>query len=503
MVSGPPKESVQGENALYIFNRLLRMATETDLSTWKQNQVRNFMKHDQIDEILTLTDGFGRTILDNACSAGNLRLVQLLWPMGAKLGKPHITMSIVASEEFLSILDYLLSHDPSLSTTDVVVGEEDDETERMPLLNFCAKKGDERVIGVLLAYAFKTPESISESLDHAGNTPIHFVRKEKVAAQILNRSGLEILRKANRRGQLPIDCLLERYSAMPSSNGFGNGALAGFEVELKRTITFLNTLMNHAPSKGPTSRTVTPPTLPLNNLGGSLGAGTESTIQLPSTPSILGRRGSGASASPRSSMCLPPREVPKSFLSRGLISDAVARNRAALMQEQRELLKSEVAASMRRQRMLDLQQQDPLEQQLALKGSNPYATVMAQQQQLAPPPSSPSSSSTIRLPLTSNSRTPSSPILNQNNNKGYVAAIDAAFASENNNSSGVSPSLSLLASALSNHHKTQTAQKNGLMLANGLSSAEDYRLRAATGKSLYPSRYQDSELHKLLRAKYC
>ena len=176
------KDSVKDENALYIFNRLLRMAAETELSTWKQNQVRNFMKHDQIDEILTLTDGFGRTILDNACSAGNLRLVQLLWPMGAKLGKPHVTMAIVCAdtEHNVAILDYLLAHDSKLAATEIVAGEDDgNESERVPLLNFVTKKGDDRILSVLMAYAFKTPESITNSVDAIGNTPLHVVRNEK------------------------------------------------------------------------------------------------------------------------------------------------------------------------------------------------------------------------------------------------------------------------------------------------------------------------------------
>jgi hypothetical protein len=477
MESGPTKESVKGENALYVFNRLLRMATETELSTWKQNQVRNFMKHEEIDEILTLTDGFGRTILDNACSAGNLRLVQLLLPMGAKLGKPHVTMAIVCSENHLTILDYLLVHDHTLSTTEVVVGQED-ETERMPLLNYCVKKGDDGALCVLLSYSFKSPESVSESLDQSGNTPLHFVRKEKVAAQILNRAGLDILRISNRRGQLPIDCLLERYSAMPTSNGFGNNALAPYEEELKKTITFMNTLMNHAPSNKPPI-SVTPPTLPRNALAATLSA--SEALQLPGVPSSMLLRKISDPASPRTTLRLPSRDVPKSFLSRDLLSNAVARNRAALLQEQRDILESEFAA-LRQQRMQ--QESSSIEQQqalLTLKGNNSFAimeaaTRAAQQQQQHQLPQS------------------SSPI-----HKRFVAA----FASECSSSIGLSPSLALLASALSNHNKNNaTATHKNMMLPTILSTSDEYRLRAATAKSLYPQHFEDNELRKLLRAKY-
>ena len=483
MVSRPPKENVKGENALYIFNRLLRMATETELSTWKQNQVRSFMKHEEIDEILTLSDRYGKTILDNACSAGNLRLVQLLWPMGAKLGKPHVTMAIVCSENHLTILDYLLAHDPTLSTTEVVM-EEDNQMERMPLLNYCVKKGDDGALCVLLSYGFKSPESVSESLDQSGNTPLHFVRKEKVAAQILNRAGWDILRISNRRGQLPIDCLLERYSAMPSSNGFGSNALAPYE-DLKETITFMSTLMKHPPSNKP-PRSVTPPTLPRNAL--SIEA-----LLLPGVPSTMLPRKIRDPASPRTSLRLSPRDIPKSFLSPDLLSNAVARNRASLLQEQREILESEFAA-LRQQRLQQNSSSISMEQQqavLALKRDNRYSIMGAvnraaqrehQQQQL----------SQAKSPhITSSS---------------CSAAIEAAFAAERTNSSGVSPSLALLASALSNHNKNNNpiANHKNISLPTMLSTSDEYRLLAATAtaNSLYPQRFEDNELHKLLRAKY-
>jgi hypothetical protein len=473
MVSGPPKENVKGENALYIFNRLLRMAAETDLSTWKQTRVRSFMKHEEIDEILTLSDRYGKTILDNACSAGNLRLVQLLWPMGAKLGKPHVTMAIVCSENHLTILDYLLAHDPTLSTTEVVM-EEDNQMERMPLLNYCVKKGDDGALCVLLSYGFKSPESVSESLDQSGNTPLHFVRKEKVAAQILNRAGWDILRISNRRGQLPIDCLLERYSAMPSSNGFGNNVLAPYE-DLKETITFMGTLMKHTPSNKP-PRSVTPPTLPRNALTATLTS--IEALRLPGVPSTMLPRKIRDPASPRTSY---------------LLSNAVARNRASLLQEQREILESEFAA-LRQQRLQQNSSSISMEQQqavLALKRDNRYSIMGAvnraaqrehQQQQL----------SQAKSPhITSSS---------------CSAAIEAAFAAERTNSSGVSPSLALLASALSNHNKNNNpiANHKNISLPTMLSTSDEYRLRAATAtaNSLYPQRFEDNELHKLLRAKY-
>ncbi len=455
MVSGLPKESVKGENALYVFNRLLRMAAETELSTWKQNQVRNFLKHDQIDEILTLTDGFGRTILDNACSAGNLRLVQHLWPMGAKLGKPHVTMSIICSDEHLPVLDYILAQDPKLSIIEVVVGDEEDGMDRMPLLNLCAKKGDERPLGVLLAYGFKTAESVSASLDRAGNTPLHVVRNEKIAAQLLNRAGLDILGKANLRGQLPIDCLLERYRAIPSLNRFG--LPVGYEEELKKTINFVNTLMNHVPRRqsNPLRRTVTPPSLPrVSSLTGSMGA-----------PSMLHNQSSGPSS--------PIRVPPKPFLSRGMMSKVAVRNRVALLQERRQHLKTQVTA-LHRHHMIDMHTQEPsIKQQHHL---------LALKQQTTNP-------GALRLPLTPGNASP----VNSNNHKRYVAAIDAAFASDHNIPGGMNSSLSLLASALSAHSKNKN-----------LVFQEDLRMRVAANKCLMPQRgLQDSELHKLLRAKYC
>ena len=507
MVSASSKESVKDENALYIFNRLLRMAAETELSTWKQNQVRNFMKHDQIDEILSLTDGFGRTILDSACSAGNLRLVQLLWPMGAKLGKPHVTMAIVCAdtEHNVAILDYLLAHDPKLASTEIVTGEDDEnESERLPLLHFCAKKGDERVLSILMAYAFKTPESVITSVDALGNTPLHVVRKEKIAAQLLNRSGLDILSVANRRGQLPIDSLLERYRSMP----------AGYEEDLKKTIAFLNTLMNHSK---PTPRTPSSPTV-LPRLSAS-----ELTAS-----SLLSRRNSGnVNVGPsRTAPMLPPRDVPKSFLSRDLISSAVARNRVMLLQERqhREIIKNEVLKSdvLARQQMLmdDLRETSAIEEHhkqtlLAMERTNPLAIMEAatrvakqQQQQLS---SSSTTPPALRLPLS-----PRTGALSPGNNHDrYVAAIDAAFASEvgsGTSSHPARPSLSLLASAFAKggagahlphtfenplHAKGAAGLLGG---GSGLTSLEEHRLLLA--KSMYPPRFEDNELHKMLRAKY-
>lgn len=494
MVSAPSKESVRGENALYIFNRLLRMATETDLSTWKQNQVRSFMKHEQIDEILGLTDGFGRTILDNACSAGNLRLIQLVWPMGAKLGKPQVTMAMICSEHHLPIVDYLLAHDPKLATTEVMVGQ---EAERMPLLNFCAKKGEVQVLGILLAYAFKTQESVTESLDHAGNTPLHVAQKEKVVAQLLSRAGLDILRVSNRRGQLPIDCVLERYN-----NGFG------YEEELKKTIAFLNTMMN----TNNKPRVVSPSLSSLQrNLGGL------EPLQLPIAPrtSILRRQGSSQSLTHRTPM-IPSRDT-KSFLSSDLLSRSVARKRALLQEERRVNLTNEIAV-LQRQRMLqkELLEHEKEQTLLAMRGRNPISIMdsasLVHQQQMSSSQSS-STQSGIRHPLSPTRSTGAlSPVLNSN--KRYVAAIDAAFASEEVN--GMSPSsLSILASALSNHknhnviNNCNRTDKSVSMMrpmtSSGLSPSEDYRLRAAVGNSklMYPPRFEDNELHKLLRARYC
>ena len=469
MVSAPPNENVKGENALYVFNRLLRMATDTDLSTWKQNQVRNFLKHDRIDEILALSDDFGRTILDNACVAGNLLLVKYLLSAGAKLGKPHVTMAIMCSEEHLHILKYMLAHDHKLSTTEVVVGDQEDSMDRMPLLNFCAKKGDVRAIGFLLAYGFKTAESVSESLDRSGNTPLHLVRNKKVAAQILNRSGLSILNKTNLQGQLPIDCLLECYSTIPKSNGFG--IAAGYEEELKKTAAFISTLMNHVPrrpSNTPT-RTVTPPTLPTRS----------------SLSNSIHRQSS--SSHPSSPPCIPPRDV-KSFLSRNIISKVTASNSLALLQEQREILKTEVAA-LQRHRMMDLKQRKPSIKQH--QQQQQYLLTLKQQQQTTSPlsimkatssvptsRSSPPSPSAFRVPLTS-----------QN------PAIDTAFATECKNPNAVSQSLSLLASALSNQNKNHN--KN-IMLHQ-----EDLRMRAIAAKMFPQPRFENNALHNLLRSKYC
>ena len=475
------KDSIKGENALYVFNRLLRMATETELSAWKQNQVRAFMKHDQIDEILSLTDSFGRTILDNACTAGNLRLVQLLWPMGAKLGKPHVTMAIVASEEYLPIFDYLLAHDSSLSTTFVVVGQDDDdETERMPLLNFCAKKGDERIVSVLLAYGFKTPESIFKSVDRIGNNPLHCVLTEKVAAQILNRCHLAILAKSNRRGQLPIDSLMERYNAIPFPRRPENVAL--YEAQLKKTITFINSLMKHVPNE---PRTVSPLSLPRNTVGSSFGSNDNLQLPVMNSPSNMIRRISDTSSSSRQ---LPTRDIPKSFLSRDLLKNAVARNRAAILQEQRERLKSELAAEMQ-QRMMKLHDHrgmTPMSQHLGLGEMMEAANRVANQQLPSSPSQSPIHTSAIQqIPL---------------NN---IPLPTAFCQSKEPSSSGMSPSLSLLASALSKHKKHHNGSSTkSLMMASGLASAEDFRLQMAAHKSFLPQRFEDNELHKLLRAKY-
>ncbi len=462
MAGKETKESIKGENALYVFNRLLRMSNETELSTWKQNQVRNFLKHDQIDEILSLTDGFGRTILDNACIAGNLRMVQHLFPAGAKMGKPHVTMAIICSEENLPVLDYLLSHDHELSTTKVALGEDDDAAERIPLLCFCAKKGDVRPLSILLVHGFKNAEAITESIDRLGNTAIHLVGNEKVATQILNRSGINILLRRNKLGQLPIDTVMKRYTAVSSNNGFG--APFGLEEGLKKTITLFRTIMSHLPHPAQQlKRTVTPPAI--KNLRGS--------------EMLLHRQSSNNSNSSNNSSVqthLPPRDV-KSFLSRGAISKVTAQNRASLLREQREFLQKEIAALQQRHRMMDMQQQEPslkkqhqqhflaFQQQYQESNKNPLASMEAGPRFATPP--------------------------NQNNNsnfnnKRFVADIDAAFASNN----GMSPNLSLLASAANNNKNVMLHQ-------------QDIRMPGAPAKSKLPqNRFDEIQLQQLLRARY-
>ncbi len=437
MVARESKESIKGENSLYVFNRLLRMSNETELSTWKQNQVRSFLKHDQIDEILSLTDQFGRTILDNACVAGNLRLVQHIFPAGAKMGKPHVTMAIMCSEEHLRILDYLLAHDHNLSLTKVVVGVEEDGAERIPLLNFCAQQADVKPLGVLLLHGFKTSDSITESVDDLGNTPLHLVRNETIAAQILHRSGLGILTRRNLRGQLPIDALIARYTALSS---IGLTVPEGHEEGLKKSITFLNTVMSHIP-RPPTNqqseRAITPPTIPgMNNMRGS--------------QMMLNRQSSNNTSSPSH---LPPRDI-NSFLSRGVINKVTTQNRIALLREQRELLQTEIAALQQRNQMLDMQQQEP-----SLKQQHQHGFRAYQQQ--------------------------------PNNN-----AIDFMGAASH-------PSLSLLASALSkNQHNNNSINNNGINGKNTMLHQEDIDMRTATKSMIPQNRFEETQLQKLLRARY-
>merc|ERR1711935_173808 len=119
----------------------------------------------------------------------------------------------------------------------------------------------------------------------------------------------------------------------------------------------------------------------------------------------------------------------------GLISSAVARNRAILLQEQQQLLKSEALKSdvLARQQMLldDLREEEHQKQTLlAMERTNPLAimeaaTRVAQQQHRSTSSTTPSA---LRLPLSPKSRALSPGL--SNNHERYVAAIDAAFASE-------------------------------------------------------------------------
>jgi len=242
-----PRERAQAENALYVFNRLTRMAmaAESALSTWKQNQVRTFLRHDQVDEILSLSDDFGRTVLDNACISGNLKLVQLLLPKGAKLQKSQVTMMEVCSH--FQVLDFLLSEQPDLATSKVVVNSSNNETKTMPLLNFCAKTGNDRSVSILLRHSYKKPESIALSLDEDGNTPLHVARKEDIAAQLLKRAGdITVLRVKNKQGQMPLNTVMERYNTIQRNINFGNKS-ESLQIECtlaEKILVFYNNLMS-------------------------------------------------------------------------------------------------------------------------------------------------------------------------------------------------------------------------------------------------------------------
>ena len=310
-----PRENATGENALYVFNRLIRMATENELSTWKQNQVRKFLRHDEIEEILELSDDFGRSVLDNACIAGNLRLVQLLLPKGAKMRKTQVTMALVCSH--VRILDTLLADNPELAKTKVVVGS--DTTETMPLLNYCAKIGNERALTILFKHNFSDPESIVMSLDSAGNTPLHMAQKEEVAAQLLNRvvDVKAVLKITNRRGLMPVHSIMERYNAAQRSINFG---INSEELQLEhnfteKTIVLYNRLSGQFPTSKPKA---SPGHLSINTDGRQVAA---ETMQ-----SILQRRFSQIQQPHRGN-------IPKPYSDRDYLS-AVAARRRVLQQQQ-------------------------------------------------------------------------------------------------------------------------------------------------------------------------
>ena len=180
-------------------------------------------------------------------------------------------------------------------------------------------------MSVLLAYGFKTPESIFKSVDRIGNNPLHCVQTEKVAAQILNRSDLAILAKSNRRGQLPIDSLMERYNAIPFPRLPANVAL--YESQLKKTITFISSLMKHLPNK---PRTVSPLSLPRDTVGSSFGSNDNLQLPVMNSPSNMIRRISDTSSSSRQ---LPTRYIPKytvahqSLISRSSVAHQSLRSR--------------------------------------------------------------------------------------------------------------------------------------------------------------------------------
>jgi len=295
------------------------MATENELSTWKQNQVRKFLRHNEIEEIFELSDDFGRSVLDNACIAGNLRLVQLLLPKGAKMRKIQVTMALVCSH--VRILDTLLADNPELAKTKVVLGSDTtDTTETMPLLNYCAKIGNERALSILFKHNFSDPESIVMSLDSVGNTPLHMAQKEEVAALLLNRvvDIKAVLKITNRKGQMPVHSVMERFNATQRSINFGiNSEELQLESSfLEKTIVLYNRLSSQFSTSEP------------NPSSGHLSINTDGRqVAAETMQSILQRRYSQIQQPHRGNM-------PKPYSDHNYLSAVAARRRVLQQQQQ-------------------------------------------------------------------------------------------------------------------------------------------------------------------------
>ena len=203
---------------------------------------------------------------------------------------------------------------------------------------------------------------------------------------------------------------------------------------------------------------------------------------------MLNRQSSNNNSSPSH---LPPRDI-KSFLSRGVINKMNVQNRMALLREQREILKTEVAALQQRNRMLDMQQQEP-----SLKQQHQHQFLAYEQQHQQQQPNNNAVGFMEAASLLS-SQQPNH--ANQNKSRRFVDAIDAAFASERNPSND---SLSLLASALSKNQHSNDNINNAINDKNMMLHQDDMRMRAAATKSMFPqSRFEETQLQKLLRARY-
>ena len=167
-------------------------------------------------------------------------------------------------------------------------------------------------------------------------------------------------------------------------------------------------------------------------------------------------------------------------------------NRMALLREQREILKTEVAALQQRNRMLDMQQHEP-----SLKQQHQHQFLAYQQQHQQQQPNNNAVGFMEAASLLS-SQQPNH--ADQNKSRRFVDAIDAAFASERNPSND---SLSLLASALSKNQHSNDNINNAINDKNMMLHQDGMRMRAAATKSMFPqSRFEETQLQKLLRARY-
>jgi len=326
------------------------------------------------------------------------------------MGKSQITMAVVCSEHHLSVLDYLLSKDYKYAETEVVVGTSADGTERMPLLNFCAKKGEELILNLLFRRHFKTPQSIQNSLDSEGNTPLHVVWKSEIASQLLKRASFDVLKVPNKKGQLPIDCILERYNKnflhsprqVPSEHE---------KQQMKETINFFRIVENSVPALNNNTAPPMAQGRKCNLSHVSLGADVlqQPVPPLNLSPSMLPNYQAREAA-------LPSLKIHEtSWLDSQEILDA------AIMVERRQMLSRN--ALLRRQQQQQMIENSIRKGMLTAIARNPMVAVRDI--------SGPSSPPIMRFPLNSATVEPNAneeALPSSSSSKYMVAAIDAAFA---------------------------------------------------------------------------